>query len=157
MICKFLLFIVLFFFLYIVPIHSDFNEQNLLVERHETGGLDIVGILDFQDSCYAKRSFDIAIFIAYMMIFYKGDKLNIGGYCLKGFLKKQSMTEVELRMVYYAITGRLVQTLIMGAYNYSIHQDPYLLVTQNGWPALRVLWSKPADEVVKTWMSTPEL
>ena len=89
-----------------------------------------------------------------MMIYYQGDKIHCGGLCMKGFLENSNLTEEELSLVYYTAVGRLAQTLVMGAYNYSLHHDPYILCTsRTGWEALRALWSQPAKEVVSRWLS----
>lgn len=125
-----------------------------MVRKNSSGDVEIVGILDFQDSCYGKTCYDIGIFIAYMMIYYQGDKIHCGGLCMKGFLENSNLTEEELSLVYYTAVGRLAQTLVMGAYNYSLHHDPYILCTsRTGWEALRALWSQPAKEVVSRWLS----
>lgn len=124
------------------------------MRKEESGELEIVGILDFQDTSFGKKTYDIGIFIAYMMIYYEGDRIHCGGLCLRGFLEKANLSDAELTLVYYSAVGRLVQTLVMGAYNYAIHHDPYILSTSGtGWEALKALWEKPVHEVVGRWRS----
>ena len=139
----------------LVVVHHDINEGNLLMkEAGCSGSVDIAGLLDFQDSCYGKRHYDIAVFMAYMMIYYMGqDKMKCGGLCLKGFLQEATLSEVELNLLYYTVAGRLVQSLVLGSYSYSLYKDPYLLSTSHeGWQLLRTLWSKPAQDVLDQWL-----
>lgn len=133
--------------------HSDFSEQNLLVVPNETGKQMVVGILDFQESCNGKRCFDLGVNIAYMMVYYKGDVLDVGGYVMRGYLEHDTLSEHELSMVYYCAVGRITQSLVNGIHNYSLYGDPYCLSTSHtGWQALRSLWSKPAAKVLQRWL-----
>jgi len=139
-------------FYFLDLIHSDFNEQNILISTEE-GKVSIKGILDFQDSSYGYTVFDIAIYIMYMMIQAKEDQIDTGGYALSGFLSKQKLNDTELSLLYWLVCGRFIQSLLLGLYNFSIHKDPYLLVTQPGWAVLKKLWEIPPETLIKRWLS----
>ena len=46
----------------------------------------------------------------------------------------------------------MCQSLVMGAYSYSQHPDPYVLTTaKRGWPCLETLWSCPQEDMYERW------
>lgn len=141
------------YFVVLVAIHSDFNEQNILIKQSADGEWDLAGVLDFQDSNNGLKVYDIAIYIMYMMTLHE-DPIDIAGYCLQGFIRDKQLTQTELDVLYICIASRLVQSVVLGLHYYQLHKDPYLLVTQvSGWKALRALWSKPDSEIVSYWLS----
>lgn len=139
--------------------HHDINEGNLLLREDNSGSIKIAGLLDFQDACYGKRHYDISIYMLYMMVYFKGED-NVGyggGLCLKGFLEEATLSDVEMNLLYYTVIGRLVQSLILGSYSYSLYKDPYHLSTSHtGWQLLKALWSKPAEQVLAKWLSVAQ-
>lgn len=143
----------MFDFSYLGIIHGDFNEQNILVKRSQDGTVEIAGILDFQDAVYGARVYDVAIYMMYMMI--TGDNpMDIGGHCLRGYTDTWKLSKQELDVLHCCVAGRFVTSLVLGLYNYSLNDDPYLLVTQkNGWKVCMELWSRPSEELLSYWLS----
>lgn len=135
-------------------IHYDVNESNVLVRCLADGESEIVGLIDFQDAAHGCKIYDVAICIMYSMLL--SDKpVDVGGYCLQGYLEKRTLSQPELNVLYYCVVGRLVISLLLGLHNYSCTPDPYYLDTQkSGWKVLRLLWALPSEEVLQHWLST---
>lgn len=135
------------------PIHADFNEQNILVKRSDES-TDIIGVIDFQDSDFNCKVFDVSTYIMYMMAANKGDDaIEIGGYCLRGFMDNRELSQAELDVVYYGVAARFVMSLVLGLHYYNERKDPYLLLTQGGWVHLEKLWKIPSKELLRCWLS----
>lgn len=145
-------------------IHGDPNEQNILVQRKgdtsaTSAGTDdteyvVCGILDFQDAACTHPLYDLAMVLAYVMLQAKTfDPLEVGGHILAGYTSVLDLPTLERSLLKVCVAGRLVQSLVLGAYNHSL--DPtndYLLTTaQSGWHVLHALWDTPADTVHALW------
>ncbi|KAK7108230.1 hydroxylysine kinase-like [Littorina saxatilis] len=141
-------------------IHGDPNEQNILVKRNaDVTGSDsdeyvIAGVLDFQDAARTHPLYDLGMLVAYTMLQAKTfDPLEVGGHILAGYRSVLDLPELELSLLRVTVAGRLVQSLVLGAYNHSL--DPtneYLLTTaQRGWHVLHALWDTPADSLHQMW------
>ena len=143
-------------------IHGDFNEQNILVRPlqnqdhipEQDQDYEQHGIIDFGDACYSYILFDLAVCMMYMMVESKiVNPLLVGGYVLAGYSEHIQLNDTEKELLKTCIAGRFCQSIVMGAYSYSM--DPgneYLLVTaKNGWEPLKNLWATPNDELCKHW------
>ena len=118
---------------------------------------DIHAVIDFGESADSYYVFEIAIAIMYMMVESSViDPMKVGGHVLAGYLSQQPLTDVEFDSLKVCVAGRYAQSLVMGAYSYSL--DPgneYLLVTaKNGWPQLKRLWDVSREELYKQWKKT---
>ena len=152
-------------------IHGDPNEQNILVRRKPgntsatSAGSDdtdtdtdteyvVCGILDFQDAACTHPLYDLAMIVAYVMLVATTfDPLEVGGHMLAGYKSVLALPEVERALLRVCVAGRLVQSLVLGAYSYSL--DPtndYLLTTaRRGWRVLHALWDTPPDTLHALW------
>lgn len=56
------------------------------------------------------------------------------------------------------MAARLCQSLVLGAYSYTLDQDnDYLLQTQEvGWKVLEELLQSPKDEIEELWFTTAD-
>ncbi|XP_067948459.1 hydroxylysine kinase-like [Watersipora subatra] len=133
-------------------IHYDVNEQNILVREGDNEEKEIAGILDFQETTYGLHVYEIGICIMYLMT-VADEPMDVGGYCLQGFLKKHALSQAELDIVYYCVAARFTVSLVLGLYYYSITKDPYVLVTQKSWKVFKQLWDSPAADVTNHWLS----
>ena len=118
---------------------------------------DIHAVIDFNDSIDSYYVFEAATIIMYMMVESSViDPMKVGGHILPGYLSQQPLTDVEFDALKVCIAGRYAQSLVMGAYSYSL--DPgneYLLVTaKNGWPQLKRLWHISREELYEQWKET---
>ena len=118
-------------------IHSDLNEMNILVDT--TGKL--TGIIDFTDSVYSHRIFEIGTCVAYIMMhcFSEGiEPFQVGRYLIQGFVTEIDLSEVERTHLLTAVTSRLVLTAVMGYYYYSLEPtNEYILNSPR--PAVKLL------------------
>ena len=138
--------------MFLVLIHYDVHEMNLIVNKSQGDNWEIVGIIDFEDTTYGYKVYDIGNYIMYMMSI-ADNSMDIGGYCLQGFMQNCKLSQDELDLLYYCVCARFVVSLVMGLYYYSITKDPYILVSQRGWGVFKKLWSLPAQEVLAHWTS----
>ena len=54
--------------------------------------------------------------------------------------------------VQWLIAARFVQSLVLGAYSFLQHPDPYVLITsKRGWDCLEQLWNCPIDQLYQRW------
>lgn len=137
------------------------NEQNILVGEvtgetasDDNNSCDVKAFIDFMDMTYSYTVFDIAILIAYMSIDSQiVDQLNVGGHILAGYLTELSLNEAERDVLRICICGRLVQSLVLGAYSFHMHpQNTYVLTTaKRGWPLLRKYWQTSKSELHSRW------
>lgn len=150
-------------------IHGDPNEQNILVLRK--GGdsdpssddandnptedeYEVAGILDFQDGANTHPLYDLAMNIAYVSLqAVKFDPVDVGGHILAGYATQIDLPAVERDLLRVAVAGRLVQSLVLGAYSHSL--DPtnsYVLTTAaRGWHLLHALWDTPREALYRRW------
>ncbi|XP_049787656.1 hydroxylysine kinase isoform X1 [Schistocerca cancellata] len=137
-------------------IHGDFNEQNILVSKGSENDIwDICGILDFGDSHVSFYIFELSIAVCYMILQAKElDPFTAGRHVISGYTKIKRLPERELELLKICVCARLCQSLVLGAYSYSIEPDSYLLVTAaRGWDMLRLLWNTSDDKINQQWIS----
>lgn len=153
-----------YFLLFPGQIHGDVNEQNILVTVDPTPDSipEICGLLDFQDAARSFPIYDLTMSVAYMIMTKRSDVqvLDVPGHILAGYMSLLELNRAEKVAFRNLVAGRMVQSLVMGAYTYSL--DPtneYLLTTAEcGWRALKIFWEASEvqlqqrwDEIVKTY------
>lgn len=132
------------------------NEQNILVNDNEDGSCDVTAFIDYMDAQYSYTVFDVAILIAYLSIeSVDTDQVDVGGHVLAGYLTEQSLNSVEMEVIRVCMCGRLVQTLVLGAYSfYKNPTNTYVLQTsKRGWPLLKKIWNISNEELLCRWKS----
>uniref|UniRef100_A0A914CEK4 Hydroxylysine kinase n=1 Tax=Acrobeloides nanus TaxID=290746 RepID=A0A914CEK4_9BILA len=131
-------------------IHSDMNETNLLLEFNQNNNeYEIVGLLDFGDTHYSCRIFDIANAVLYLLLDVKTENYDleffqIGDYLIQGYKEVRNFSEKELHFLSDCMRARLALSLIFGIrtafVNYRNVNAEYILKTQsNGWKVLKLL------------------
>ncbi len=137
---------------------ADFNDANIIVNEDET---DVSGVIDFGDSVYSCRVYDIAIGVAYAMLgrYGKHSPIAAGSAMLKGFMSVYELTFLEKELLPLCIACRLATSATSGAY--SLSQDPnneYLkLHAVPALKALMLLRSMDKQVLSKALFSFPEL
>ena len=139
-------------------IHSDLNEMNLLV--NDTGELS--GVIDYTDMVYSYRIFDIGNCLAYMMMHFLSeecDPFQISRYIIQGMITELELTQLERDNLLSAVTSRLVLSIVLGYYYYSLEPtNEYLLTTPK--PAFNLLQhisTYAKSDVDKIWFQPVEL
>ncbi|CAG5119683.1 unnamed protein product [Candidula unifasciata] len=136
-------------------IHGDINEQNILVTEETASTPEICGLLDFQDVAKSFPIYDLAMSVAYMIMtkLCEVPVLDVPGHILAGYMSLLELTPAEKAAFKNLVAGRMVQSLVMGAYTYSL--DPtneYLLTTaQCGWEALKIFWETSELQLQQRW------
>ena len=90
-------------------IHSDANDENLLVENGR-----VVGLLVFGDSLYNPVVCNLAITLAYAML-GRDDPLPVAGKVVSAYHHVRPLSEDERRALYPMVCGRLANTVAVAA------------------------------------------
>ncbi|ODN04830.1 Hydroxylysine kinase [Orchesella cincta] len=135
--------------------HGDFNEHNIIVQPLATDPSEyyIYGLIDFGDLQSGAYVFELAVTICYMMLECVKDGVDLDPFVgaqsvLQGYSSVRNVPVNELEILRISVASRLCQSLVLGAYTYSL--DPgneYLLTTaKTGWALLDRLWNEKSDE-----------
>ncbi len=123
-------------------IHSDGNDYNVLVTPDARQPRRIAGLIDFGDMVYACTVFDLAIAAAYVMM-DKPDPLAAAAHLVAGYHAALPLTDLELELLYPLILARLSTSVVMSAYQQTLHpDDPYIIISEKpAWALLERLAS----------------
>jgi Ser/Thr protein kinase RdoA (MazF antagonist) len=88
-------------------IHGDANSENILVENDE-----VVGLIDFGDSCHAPRVCDLAIALAYLMM-DREDPLAAARAVIRGYGSSLRLTNEEYAVLFPLACTRLAVSVCM--------------------------------------------
>ena len=116
-------------------IHSDANDENVMVE-----GGRVVGLLDFADSLYNPTICELAVALAYAML-ERTEPLETGAQILAGYHEVRPLSPTELQVLFPLISGRLCTTVAVAAERRTIDPDhPNWYVTESrAWDLLERL------------------
>lgn len=143
-------------------LHGDFNEQNIIVRKIDNA-YQIYGLIDFGDIFYGPRIYDIAIFIAYVMLLDTDFDciLEAPKFVLQGYCSLISLDNQDINNILICARARIAQSLTLGAYTHSFQPDnEYLLTTaKKGWSILERLCSFDDDQkqLIKHWMDAANI
>ncbi|KAL5280418.1 HYKK family protein [Megaselia abdita] len=134
-------------------IHGDYNEQNILVGpvRPNSDEYKVTGVIDFGDTSLSPVIFELAIAMTYIIL--DANDLAAGGIVMAGYTSIKPIPKEDLKFIKTCVAARLCQSLVMGAYTYTIQPtNDYVLVTQKkGWPILEELWKEKFEEIDEIW------
>ncbi len=127
-------------------IHNDSNDYNLLTttaNRHTRCS----GLIDFGDMVYSYRVCDLAIAMAYAL-FGQHDVVTAARAIVAGYERCLALQSAEKDILYYLITARLVQSLLLSTQSYRANPDnDYLLVSARpAWELLEFLHDFGAEK-----------
>ncbi len=97
-------------------IHGDLNDENLLVADGQ-----LSGVLDFGDVLYNPLICDLAISLAYVLL-YEPDPWHAGAKVVAGYHAVRPLSPTEVELLYPLICARLEMSVLMSAKNRQI--DP---------------------------------
>ncbi|XP_046399046.1 hydroxylysine kinase [Ischnura elegans] len=135
-------------------VHGDFNEQNILCAQMPEGEWRVSAILDFGDSHFSCYIFELAIAMCYMMLQCKHmDQLEAGACFLAGYTSVRQLPESEMKILRTCIAARYAQSLILGAYSYSLNPtNDYVMTTAKlGWKQLKHFWATTSESLHSVW------
>ena len=75
-------------------IHSDLNDDNILVDREQ-----VTGIIDFGDITYAPLIYEVAIALAYLMLAREDSHLEAAAAFLRGYHQAYPLREKEIDLL----------------------------------------------------------
>jgi 4-aminobutyrate aminotransferase-like enzyme/Ser/Thr protein kinase RdoA (MazF antagonist) len=121
-------------------IQNDPNIHNVLVGKSEEGEHHITGLIDFGDMVYSCMIFELAIAIAYIML-DKENPMEDASFVVKGYHEANSLTELEIKLLFYSACARLCSSVIISAYQKNQQPDnQYVSISeQSVWELLERL------------------
>ncbi len=109
-------------------IHSDANEQNLLVSRDNL--TKIVGLIDFGEIQFAPQINELAITLAYSLL-GENDIAMASQKMREGDHREFKLKDEEQEIIYYLMAMRLVTSIIMTSHMAKKFPDnEYILISQ---------------------------
>ncbi len=120
-------------------IHNDFNPDNLLVGPGDPD--DITGIIDFGDAVHGALVIDLGVAVAYQVL-GSADPAAALADMVGAFHERLPLEPDEADLLPELVAGRLVQSLVVGAWRGDHHPDnaEYILAYQDStWSTLEKL------------------
>lgn len=118
-------------------IQNDGNDWNVITDHQ-----DVTGIIDFGDTCFAPKIFDVAISLTYMLLDV-ASPIDAGEVFLKAYTQDEKLNEREVDLLYYLIGLRISTSVINSMYGMILSpNNHYLVVSQ-----------RPALALLKNWIS----
>jgi Ser/Thr protein kinase RdoA (MazF antagonist) len=106
-------------------IHGDANDHNVLIDGERMSGL-----LDFGDSVYSATVCELAVALAYAIL-HEREPLRAAAHVVRGYHRRNPLTEPEQRVLYPLMLARLSASLCYAAHNKARNpDDPYQVVTE---------------------------
>ena len=139
-------------------IYADANEWNLLTE-----GEAISGIIDFGDMCYSWRINELAIALAYALMFSE-NPMEDAVPMIRAYHSIHALTEVEVEVLYYLIAARLSTSVCWSAKN-KIEQpeNQYLTISEarawkllHQWIQINPEWARTCFRTATGLSTTPK-
>ncbi len=139
-------------------LHGDANGMNLIVKKSESDEYQIAGMIDFDDTVLSCHVFEIAIFLAYIML----ENLNPIDYpcpvefvctLLQGYLQVFPLSKDEISCLYYLVLGRCCQSAVLGEIAYKAEPwNSYLLTTpEKAYKVMEILLAMGKEKVDMIW------
>ncbi|CAD5209012.1 unnamed protein product [Bursaphelenchus okinawaensis] len=137
-------------------IHSDLNETNVLLIKEGDNTLKVSSLLDFGDTHYSLRLFDISSTLLYIYLGIHSQNVknmkNLANAFLTAYKKQRKNNSFikEIKHCQLAMCARLICSLLYGLrtvrINYRGDDPSYVLKTQaNGWTLLKFLSTENLD------------
>ncbi|MEO0558885.1 MAG: aminotransferase class III-fold pyridoxal phosphate-dependent enzyme [Bacteroidota bacterium] len=113
-------------------IHSDLNDENVLVEADR-----VVGILDFGDALVNPLVCDLAIALAYLLLDVP-DPLAAGAQVVAGYHAERPLTPTEAELLFPLMCSRLAVSLVIAAERRQLDPDreAWFVTEEPAWRAL---------------------
>ncbi len=123
-------------------IHNDANDNNVLVDRDDSGELTISSIIDFGDMVYSWLAAEPAVAAAYVMMASE-DPLDVAATIIRGYHQALPLHESEIGVFFELICMRLCMSVCNCAYQKSLEPDnEYLRISEKpAWALLDQLSS----------------
>ena len=119
-------------------IHSDLNDNNVLVKNNK-----IEGVIDFGDITYAPIIYETAIALTYIMLANPEDPFQKSAQFIKGYHADFPLLKNEIKLLYYLIPSRLCVSVCNSALAKTEKKDTeYILISE-----------KPAWQLLHKWIS----
>ena len=143
-------------------IHGDLNDENIIVVPNHRGDRhEIASVVDFGDSSFSYRVFEVAICMMYMILLkvQQGDThdegIRLAGHVLCGYQSIYGLSRSDLSVLYWSVAGRFFQSIVNGMYKQSLEPGNRYL-SQSCQLGLKILTSYIAfseEEVLNSWLS----
>jgi len=119
-------------------IHSDLNDNNIIVENEK-----VKGIIDFGDIAYSPLIYEVAIAITYIMLANENDPFEKAKAFIKGYNSVIGLSKQEVELLYLLIPARLAVSVCNSAKKKAEGKaDKYVLISE-----------QPAWKLLRKWIS----
>ena len=136
-------------------IHSDISENNIIIQSEDDGSR-ISGLIDYGDLIHSYRLSEIANCMAHNGT-RRGNPIEDCGIVLSGYLSECELTESEFGCLYFFVTGRLLQCVVLGFHTLSrqgFSQNNYVLdLTERSIKSFKLFIDHLHDEkqIINSW------
>lgn len=119
-------------------IHSDLNDNNVIVENDK-----VTGLIDFGDITYSPLIYEVAIAVTYIMLANEANPFEKASEFIQGYHSKLPLKKEEIEILSILIPSRLSVSVCNSAKKkYEGEDTDYVLVSE-----------KPAWELLHKWLS----
>ncbi len=114
-------------------VHNDANVWNVLTSKGR-----VTGLIDFGDMCYTWLISELAVGLTYLMM-DEDDPLEICSEVISSYHRIMPLKEIELKVLYYLIAGRLCISVCNSAYAKICNpESEYITISEkSAWKLLR--------------------
>lgn len=113
-------------------IYNDANDHNILVQQDGFERAFVSGMIDFGDMVYSLTVADLAVALAYIMM-HKDQPIDTATHVLRGYFSTNTLTEIEIKMLYPLIASRLCMSVCISWYQQLREPDnPHLSISEDG-------------------------
>merc|ERR1711976_761660 len=122
-------------------VQNDFNDANLIVDDQKN---KVLGLVDFGDICLTYLVNDLAIALAYSMLYNEISELKSASIFYRAYSRQRIISKIEKDILWILISGRLTQSVIWSAYSFSKQSENIYLLkhARSAWNILRRLKRK---------------
>jgi len=122
-------------------VQNDFNDANLIVDDKKSR---VIGLIDFGDICLTYLVNDLAIALAYSMLYNEISELESASIFYRAYSRQRIISKIEKDILWILISGRLTQSVIWSAYSFSKQSENIYLLkhARSAWNILRRLKRK---------------
>ncbi len=139
-------------------LHNDFSRSNILVDHDQAAF--VTGVVDFGDAVHTAIAIDVSTALLNQLPRTVGedpeaDLFADGRDLLRGYLRHEDLTEVELALLPHLVRGRVIGRALITLYRAALIPENATYILRNtdqGWPQLRWFAARSPDALSETFL-----